>query len=179
MFRQADSFSMVYQNQMSIGCIDNRYLMMSTSMKDVLLCDFGPNGSYTEPTMTQWVEKFSVSGLCADGENVILSSDKKIYRFNPGVLDTTKTISEQITPLADYTNMGQAPTVIGDYMFVIHHHKGYSRILKLSEDRTNAATIKINDGMHANLGMAIYDGERYYLPLGYAGIVSFDMANID
>lgn len=64
-------------------------------------------------------------------------------------------------------------------MFVIHHHKGNSRILKLSEDRKTATAVKINYGMHANPGMAVFDGERYYLPLGYAGIVSFDIADLE
>ena len=129
--------------------------------------------------MTQWVEEFSVSGLCADGDNAIVTSGKTIYRFNPGILDTGKTIKAQVTPLATYTNMGQAPVVIGDYMFVIHRHKGNFRILKMSADRTTAETIKINDGMRANPSMAISDGERYYLPLGYSGIVSFDIADFE
>ncbi|MBQ2967881.1 MAG: hypothetical protein IJE10_07185 [Clostridia bacterium] len=182
-----ESFSVVYQNQMSIGCIDNRYLMMSSSRKDVLVCDFGEDGRQ-EPIVKQWVDGISISGLCADsdGKHVILSSGRNIYRFNPGDLDLTdlskQIIKNQITPMANYGSiMGQCPVVLGDYMFVMHRHKGNSRILKLSEDRTSATAVKINDALPANPNMAIYDAEadRYYLPLGFAGIVSIDMADLE
>ena len=81
--------------------------------------------------------------------------------------------------MAQYSNMGQAPVVIGDYMFVIHRHKCNYRILKLSKDRTTAEVIKMNDGIHAHPSMTVSDGERYYLPLGFAGVVSFDVADLE
>ena len=181
MFKIADAFTMVYQNQMSIGCIGNRYLMIYTHVKNYMLCDFGENGCYEKPIITQWTDTtLPASGLCADGDNVIVGGGgKKIYRFNPADWDTTKPFTDQFEVYANYTNMGQCPVVIGDYMFVMHRAKGNSRILKMSEDRTTATTVKLNDGMHANPGMPVYDGERYYLPLGFAGIVSFDMADLE
>ena len=146
-----------------------------------MLCDFGENGCYEKPIITQWTDTtLPASGLCADGDNVIVGGGgKKIYRFNPADWDTTKPFTDQFEVYANYTNMGQCPVVIGDYMFVMHRAKGNSRILKMSEDRTTATTVKVNDGIHANPGMPVYDGERYYLPLGFAGIVSFDMADLD
>ncbi len=180
-YKMADAFTMVYQNQMSVGCIGNRYLMMYTHVQHYLLCDFGPNGSYEEPIIKQWQDKkIGASGLCADGDNVILGGGgTKIYRFNPGDWDTTKSFTDQFGVYANYANMGQCPVVLGDYMFVMHRHKGNSRILKLSEDRTSATTVKINDELPANPNMPISDGERYYLPLGFAGIVSIDMADLE
>lgn len=171
---QNTSFNMVYQYQMSIGCINNRYLMISSSKKQLQLFDFGPDGSYEIPVIKEWTESaIGVSGLCADGSNALLSSGKKVFYFDPATLDTGKSISAQYTSV-QYTDMSQCPVVIGDYIFTGLRYKGTFNILKLSEDRKKATTVK-KLTLHANHGVTVSDGERYYLPLGYGGIVSFEL----
>ncbi len=171
---QNTSFNMVYQYQMSINCIDNRYLMISSSKKQLQLYDFGPDGSYETPVITEWTDSsMGVSGLCADGSKVLLSSGKKVFYFDPATLDTKKGIGAQYTSV-QYTDMSQCPVVIGDYLFVGLRYNGTFNILKLSKDRKTATTYnKLT--LHANHGVTVSDGERYYLPLGYGGIVSFEL----
>jgi len=171
---QNTSFNMVYQYQMSIGCIDNRYLMMSSSKKQLQLFDFGEGGSLEVPVITEWTDSSQgVSGLCAAGSGALLSSGKKVFYFDPATLDTGKSIGSQYTSV-QYTDMSQCPVVIGDYLFTGLRYKGTFNILKLSEDRKTATTVKKLQ-LHANHGVTVFDGERYYLPLGYGGIVSFEL----
>ena len=170
------SFNMVYQYQMSIGCIDNRYLLMSCSKKTLQVFDFGPGGSYEEPKILRWQDKSTaVSGLCADGKYAIVSSGKTVYRIDLSSPDFSldKTVPN-ITKGVKYTDMSQMPVVIGDYLFATLRRAGTYYILKLSADRSTATTHKALT-LHGNPGMIVSDGERYYLPLAYAGIVSFTL----
>ncbi len=168
------SFNMVYQYQMSIGCIDNRYLMISSSKKQLQLYDFGPDGEYEVPTVYEWTDSsLGISGICADGEYVIMSSGKKVFRFDLDDHDHKTALGTQFS-YVQYTDMSQCPVVIGDYLFVGLRYKGTFNILKLSEDRKTATTYK-KLTLHANHGAVISDGERCYLPLGYGGIVSFEL----
>ena len=170
------SFNMVYQYQMSIDCIDNRYLMISSSKKQLQLFDFGPDGSFETPVVYEWKDNsMGISGICADGKYVIMSSGKKVFRFDLADHDRTSTLGSQFTSV-QYTDMSQCPVIIGDYMFVGLRYKGTFNILKLSEDRKTATTYK-KLTLHANHGIVVSDGERYYLPLGYGGIVSFTLPN--
>ena len=171
---QNAGFNMVYQYQMSIGCIDNRYLMISSSKKQLQLFDFGPGGSYAVPTIYEWTDSsLGISGICADGENIIMASGKKVFRFDISNHDRKTALASQFSSV-QYTDMSQCPVVIGDYLFVGLRYKGTFNILKLSEDRKTATTYK-KLTLHANHGVTVSDGERYYLPLGYGGIVSFDL----
>ena len=170
------SFNMVYQYQMSIGCIDNRYLLMSASKKTLQVYDFGPDGSFEEPVISRWMDKTtSVSGLCADGRYAIISSGKTVYRvdLSAPTLSLEETIPSQFTGVK-YTDMSQMPVVIGDYLFATLRRAGTYYILKLSADRSTATTHKALT-FHGNPGMIVSDGERYYLPLAYAGLISFTL----
>ena len=159
---------------MSIDCIDNRYLMISSSKKQIQLFDFGPGGSYETPVISEWKDNsMGISGICADGKYVIMASGKKVFRFDIADHDLASTLGSQFTSV-QYTDMSQCPVIIGDYMFVGLRYKGTFNILKLSEDRKTATTYK-KLTLHANHGVVVSDGERYYLPLGYGGIVSFTL----
>ena len=166
------SFNMVYQYQMSIGCIDNRYLMISSSKKQLQLFDFGENGSFETPVIYEWTDSsIAISGLCADGDYVIMSSGKKVFRFDLSKHDHKTALATQFG-YVQYSDMSQCPVMIGDYLFTGLRYKGTLNILKLSEDRTTATTYK-KLTLHANHGVVVTDGEQFYLPLGYGGLVSF------
>ena len=117
----------------------------------------------------------SVSGLCADGRYAIISSGKTVYRvdLSAPTLSLEETIPSQFTGVK-YTDMSQMPVVIGDYLFATLRRAGTYYILKLSADRSTATTHKALT-FHGNPGMIVSDGERYYLPLAYAGLVSFTL----
>ena len=170
------SFTMVYQYQMSIGCIANRYLMMSATKGIIQIYDFGEGGSFETPTITTWKNQSTgITGICPDGDLAFLGSGNKSYRLDlsdPNFVYDGK-IDDQITAVK-LTGMSQHPIIIGDYVFSTLRREGTYYIHKINADRTKLTTYK-SLKLHGNPCMIVTDGERFYLPLGYAGLVSFSL----
>lgn len=170
------SFTMVYQYQMSIGCIANRYLMMSATKGIIQIYDFGEGGSFEVPKITTWKNQSTgITGICPDGDLAFLGSGNKSYRLDlsdPNFKFSGK-IDDQITPVK-LTGMSQHPIIIGDYVFSTLRRAGTYYIHKINEDRTKVTAYK-SLTLHANPCMIVTDGDRFYLPLGYAGLVSFSI----
>lgn len=168
------SFTMVYQYQMSIGCIANRYLMMSATKGIIQIYDFGEGGSFETPKITTWKNQSTgITGICPDGNLAFISSGNKTYRLdlsNPNFVYNGK-IDDQITPVK-LSGMSQHAIIIGDYVFSTLRREGTYYIHKINADRTKITAYK-SLKLHGNPCMIVTDGERFYLPLGYAGLVSF------
>lgn len=170
------SFTMVYQYQMSIGCIANRYLMMSATKGIIQIYDFGEGGSFEVPKITTWKNQSTgITGICPDGNLAFISSGNKTYRLdlsNPNFVYSGK-IDDQITPVK-LSGMSQHAIIIGDYVFSTLRREGTYYIHKINADRTKITAYK-SLKLHGNPCMIVTDGERFYLPLGYAGLVSFSI----
>ncbi|MGE9292784.1 MAG: hypothetical protein ACQKBW_04160 [Puniceicoccales bacterium] len=177
-------YTMVYQNQMTRECAQDRYLMIYTPYSKTVVCDFGENGSYEKPVIhTSWVinaPKQMVGGLAADGDFVLAMVGDSVYRFNPSNEEVYKMPLGKNPELQSFQVKGVRgkPAVIGDYVFVADRMRGDLSILKLAEDRSELPVLVKEATFKGNPARAIAVGDRVYLPLGYGGLASFDMAGL-
>ena len=164
-------FHMVYQYQISIGCVGDRYLIANATKGKIEIYDFGKGGSYEEPVITLVEDKTPITGMCADGEYLIFASGHRLYRIRPESIK----IGTPITASAEEISVGgmlALPTVHQDIMFTTQRRLGKYAIFKLSEDGLSASMLQ-SFGFRGNPGMTVFSHGRYYLPLGYGGLVSF------
>ena len=162
---------MVYQHQISVGCIGNRYLTTYATKGLLEIYDFGKDGSLPEPKITLIEDKSVIKGMCADGDNLLVLSGKSVYRIRPEKISAEKPLCEQ-TDGVIMEGMLSMPVVIGNLVFTGKRCSGNWNILKMNNHRTEAKLLK-SLTFRGNPGMAVFDGERYCLPLGYGGLVSF------
>ena len=73
-------FHMIYQHQISIGTIADRYLTVSATKGKIQIYDFGEGGSYLEPEISLILDPTSISGMCALGDECVIASDKRTFR---------------------------------------------------------------------------------------------------
>ena len=66
------------------------------------------------------------------------------------------------------------PVIHGDLLFSVLRKSGGYSILRLDRERMTASTV-FSHRFRANPGITVTDGERFYLPLGYGGIISFKL----
>jgi hypothetical protein len=111
--------------------------------------------------------------MCTLGERLFITSG--IRTFNVSLFDVNLT-----RPLCnpDFCKEieGILPLLVihGDLLFsVLRKNGGYS-IMRLKRENMTATPI-FSHSFRANPGITVTDGERYYLPLGYGGIISFKL----
>ena len=166
-------FHMVYQHQISIGTIADRYLTVSATKGKIQVYDFGEGGSYPEPEISLILDSTPISGMCALGDSLFITSGKNTYLTSQEALNLTRPLCnpdfcrgiEGILPL---------PVIHGDLLFSVLRKSGGYSILRLDRERMTASTV-FSHRFRANPGITVTDGERFYLPLGYGGIISFKL----
>lgn len=178
------NYKMVYQNQISRYCAQNRYLIVFASGSKTVVCDFGENGSYTEPVITEsWTSGLSASnGISADGDLMLATMGRNVYSFDPSdenVYTSKLADNTSINAFSVANLSGGAPTVIGDYAFIASRRRGYFTMLKLADDRSSAPTILEKLYFVGNPERVESVGNRIYLPISYGGLVSFDLADLN
>jgi len=182
------SYSMVYQNQLTRNCAQNRYLMVFANGSKTVVIDFGENGSYAEPVINEsWTSGIlQQNGISADGNLMFATgSNGVVYSFDPSdeevytsaLSNNPKVKKFTVNGLTNATWVG-VPTVIGDYAFVAMRGQGDFSILKLPTDRASAPVLLKKVTFKGNPGRPIAVGRRVYLPLGYGGLVSFEISDL-
>ena len=73
-------FHMVYQYQISLGCVANRYITASATKGKIQIYDFGEGGSYLEPEISLILDPTSISGMCDLGDECFIASGKRTFR---------------------------------------------------------------------------------------------------
>ncbi len=165
-------FHMVYQYQISIGCIANRYLAVNSTKGKLEIYDFGEGGSLDEPRSTVYTDTSTpITGMCADGDKLLFSSGKSVYRMSPDKLVADVPLREQAESAACDGMLGM-PNIVGDYLFTVQRRSGKYNILR-RDSKADALQLERSISLHANPCVTVFDGERYYLPLGYGGLISF------
>ena len=164
-------FHMVYQNQLSLGCIGDRYITASATKGKIQIYDFGVGGSLPEPEIIEIIDKTPITGMLADGERLLLASGRNLYRTELEAIPTDTPLCPRLTP-SRIDGMLTTPVLIGDLLFSIKRKQGEYLIQRINEARDSAETI-LHHTFRGNPGITVTDGERYYLPLGYGGVVSF------
>ena len=164
-------FHMVYQNQLSLGCIADRYITASATKGKIQIYDFGAGGSLPEPEIIEIIDKTPITGMLADGDCLLLASGRNLYRTELEAIPTDTPLCPRLTPsLID--GMLTTPVLIGDLLFSIKRKQGEYLVQRINEARDGAVTL-LHHTFRGNPGITVTDGERYYLPLGYGGVVSF------
>lgn len=165
-------FHMVYQYQISLGCIANRYLTASATKGKIQIYDFGEGGSLPEPSISLVLDHTPVSGMCADGGELFVASGRRTYRLSLEDIDATRPLlNESAVRLID--GMLALPVIHGDLIFSVQRRSGDYRIQKMLPD--GSIDTLFSHTFAANPCITVTDGERYYLPLGYGGILSFKL----
>ncbi|MGE9293693.1 MAG: hypothetical protein ACQKBW_08775, partial [Puniceicoccales bacterium] len=113
-------------------------------------------------------------------DQVLGTAGSKLYRFDPtnkGVYSSSLASNPHVETLSINYTAG-VPTVIGDYLLIASRSKGELSVYKLSEDRSVAPALVKKVTFKGNSSRPISDGNRIYLPLGYGGLASFELAGL-
>ena len=165
-------FHMVYQYQISIGCIANRYLAVNSTKGKLEVYDFGEGGSFEEPRISLFLDpKTPITGMCADGDWLLFSSGQAVFRIAPNKIIADVPLCEQAIPVTCDGMLGM-PNIIGNLLFTVKRRSGKYNIIRRNHE-TDFLRLEKSLSLHANPCVTVFDGERYYLPLGYGGLVSF------
>ena len=166
-------FHMVYQHQISIGTIADRYLTVSATKGKIQIYDFGEGGSYPEPEISLILDSTPISGMCALVDECFIASGKRTFRASLFDVNLTRPLCNPDF-CSEIEGILALPVIHGDLLFsVLRKNGGYS-IMRLDKDGGRATPI-FSHSFRANPGITLTDGERYYLPLGYGGIISFKL----
>jgi len=176
-------YTMVYQNQISRRCAQNRYLMVFANGSKTVVCDFGTNGSYPTPVISEsWTSGIcQENGISADGDLMFATADGGLYCFDPSNMNVyssplTKNAHVGAFPIKEFTR--GAPTIIGNYAFIARRSSGDLTILKLPADRNSPAEVLKKVTFRGSPSRLTSVGQRVYLPLGYGGLASFEIADL-
>ena len=175
-------YPMFYQRQISAKAAKNRYLWCYSTGGKGVIEDFGPDGSFATPVSRLWLGgsiPCHSSGITADGDQFFVSCQGAIYLVDPSDENIcTRLFKERGTYKIAYPTPLDtgAPEIIGDYLFLCDRLRGFIRIYKWeSADHsippTHIKTAKIKG--YPTLPVMI--DKRVYIPLGYAGILAFDL----
>jgi hypothetical protein len=165
-------FHMVYQYQISLGCIGNRYLTASATKGKIQIYDFGEGGEFPEPVISEILDKTPISGMCADGDRLFAASGKNTYTISLDGVNLTRPLCNP-----DFSHriegMLALPVIHGDLIFSVARKSGGYSVLRRGSD--GSVTPVLTHTFRANPCITVTDGERFYLPLGYGGLVSFKL----
>ncbi len=166
-------FHMVYQYQISLGCIGNRYITASATKGKIQIYDFGEGGNLPEPKISEILDETPISGMCALGDELFAASGKNIYILP---LDDVNLTRPLLNPEISHRIEGMLalPVVHGDLLFSVSRKSGGYSILRLDPERRTATPL-LAHSFRANPCITVTDGERFYLPLGYGGLISFKL----
>ena len=165
-------FHMVYQYQISLGCIGNRYLTASATKGKIQIYDFGEGGEFPEPVISEILDKTPISGMCADGDRLFAASGKNTYTLSlDGVNLTRPLCNPEISHRIE--GMLALPIIHGDLIFSVARKSGGYSVLRRGSD--GGVTPVLTHTFRANPCITVTDGERFYLPLGYGGLISFKL----
>ena len=175
-------YSMFYQHQISFAAAQNRYLWCySTISSQGVVIDFGENGSFDEPKTTLWNDcnvGFNTGGITVDGDYFLACSGLRYYLVDPsdeGIYEV-KFRDEGSYIYRSGTIIGGAPTVIGNYLFVRNRINGSFAVYQwASDDHTKMPTLILEMDTRGSTANPIMIGNRVYIPLGYEGLLAFDM----
>ena len=179
------NYGMVYQNQLTRKCADNRYLTVFANGNKTVVLDFGENGSYAAPVINEsWTSGVSqTNGVCADDKIMFAVNGADIYSFDPADENlysaplSSNTQSESLKKFQVSGINGGTPTVVGDYAFICQRRSGQISALKLSEDRSSASLVW-QKTLKANPLRITSEGRRVYVPCGYGGLLSFEVEGL-
>jgi hypothetical protein len=166
-------FHMVYQYQLSLGHIGNRYLTASATKGKIQIYDFGEGGSYPEPVISEIIDKTPITGMCADGDRLFFTSGQDAYLTGLEGIDVEKPLCPTLTP-SRIGGMYSLPILHGDLLFSARRRSGDYSIMRINGERTAAEPL-LTHTFRGNPGITVTDRARYYLPLGYGGVSSFTL----
>ena len=166
-------FHMVYQHQIRIGTIADRYLTVSATKGEIQIYDFGEGGSYLEPEISLILDPTSISGMCALGDECFIASGKRTFRASLFDVNLTRPLCNPDI-CREIDGMLPLAVIHGDLIFSVLRKSGEYSIFHLNNDTMTAVPV-FSHTFCANPGITVTDGERFYLPLGYGGIISFKL----
>jgi len=166
-------FHMVYQYQISLGCVANRYITAYATKGKIQIYDFGEGGERPEPLISEILDRTPLSGMCSLGDELLAASGKNTYTISlDGVNLTRPLLNPEISHRIE--GMLALPVVHGDLLFSVSRKSGAYSILRLDPERRTATPL-LTHSFRANPCITVTDGERFYLPLGYGGLISFKL----
>ena len=175
-------YSMFYQHQISFSSAQNRYLWCySTISNQGVMIDFGENGAYDAPVARLWNDcsvGFNTGGICVDGDYFLACSGLRYYLVDPS---DESIYSVKFRDAGSYvyrsnTIIGGAPTVIGNYLFVRNRINGSFAVYEWeSDDHTKMPELLFEIDTRGSTANPIMIGSRVYIPLGYEGLLAFDL----